>query len=133
MTEKSPGRIRAIVLLLAGQLALGLAANFCFKEGGTDVACRLHYFIGGNLCGILSTVLLMGLYARMNVNVAMVLATSGGFLLMQAAFWMAYQTRLTTVQIGGILMVAAGIMLASMPRPSRAVTAEQAASREAAP
>lgn len=133
MTDRIPGRARAIVLLLAGQFALGLAASFCFKEGGTDAAHRLFYFIGGNCCGILSTVLLMGLYARMNVNVAMVLATSGGFLLMQAAFWLVYQTRLTAIQAGGILMVAAGIVLASIQRPPQAVPSEQDASREAAP
>ena len=104
-------------LLLAGYLALGLATNFCFKEGGTDAAHRLPYFIGGNLLGITSTALLMGVYARMNVNLAMVLATSGAFLLMQCAFWLVYHTHLTAVQITGILMVGAGTVLASL-RPA---------------
>ena len=41
-------------LLLAGYYVIGLAANFCFKEGGTDAAHRLAYFIGGNAFGIIS-------------------------------------------------------------------------------
>jgi drug/metabolite transporter (DMT)-like permease len=115
MNPKHRSGITAI--LLTGYLVIGLAANFCFKEGGTDAAHRLVYFIGGNVLGITSTALLMGVYGRMNVNLAMVLATSGAFLLMQVSFWLAYHTQLTAMQIAGILMVGAGTVLASM-RPA---------------
>ncbi len=105
--------------LLVGYLAIGLAANFCFREGGTDTAHRLAYFVGGNLLGITSTALLMGVYARMNVNLAMVLATSGSFVLVQGAFRLAYHTQLTAMQVAGILMVGAGTALATMSPEKR--------------
>ena len=101
-------------LLLAGYYVIGLAANFCFKEGGTDAAHRLAYFIGGNAFGITSTALLMGMYARMNVNLAMVLGTSGAFLLQQVGFWAVYHTPLTLMQAAGILMVGVGTVMASL-------------------
>lgn len=109
----------AVAARLVGYLAIGLAANFCFKEGGTDAAHRSAYFIGGNALGIASTVLLMGVYARMNVNLAMVLATSGAFLLMQGAFRLVYHTQLTAMQVVGILMVGAGTALATMRSEKR--------------
>ena len=120
-------------LLLAGYLALGLATNFCFKEGGTDAAHRLPYFIGGNLLGITSTALLMGVYARMNVNLAMVLANSGVFLLMQGAFWLTYHTHLAPMQVAGILMVGAGTILASMRPATQSGAGADARARVASP
>ncbi|MDR3709422.1 MAG: hypothetical protein P4L33_14065 [Capsulimonadaceae bacterium] len=108
------GRLPVTAALLIGYYVLSLGANICFKEGGTDGAHRLAYFIGGNAFGITSTALLMGVYARMQVNVAMVLATSGSFLINQAAFWAIYQTPLTAVQGAGILMVGVGTALASL-------------------
>ncbi len=119
--------------LLAGYLVVGLAANFCFKEGGTDTSHRLFWFIGGNVLGITSTSLLMGLYARMNVNLAMVLATSGSFLLMQGAFWIVYHTPLTALQLGGIAMVGAGTVLASLQSEGQREQPALAELQDAAP
>jgi hypothetical protein len=105
-----------ISALMIGYYIIGLGASFCFKEGGTDLHHRLLYFISGNALGITSTVLLMGLYARVQVNVAMVLATSGAFLLTQLAFWLAYHTALTPLQALGIVLIGAGSGMASFTR-----------------
>ena len=110
---QSRGQPGVTAALLAAYFALNLGAGLCIKEGGTDAAHRLMYFVCGNALGITSTAFLMGVYARMNVNLAMVLATSGGFLSVQLVFWLLYRTPLTWVQGLGILMVAAGTALAS--------------------
>jgi drug/metabolite transporter (DMT)-like permease len=111
MTELS--RKSATAALLIGYYVIGLAASVCFKEGGTDPSHRLFYFIVGNALGISSTALLMGVYARMNVNLAMVLATSGSFILGQMTFWLLYHSPLTWLQWLGILLVGAGTAMAS--------------------
>ena len=126
-------RAGIIAALLGGYLAVGLAANFCFKEGGTDTAHRVIYFIGGNALGITSTALLMGVYARMNVNLAMVLATSGAFLLQQTAFWLVYHSPLTVLQATGILMVGVGTVMASIKPAERRADPEPGAVAEAGP
>ncbi len=124
-------RSGVVAALLAGCLAVGLAANFCFKEGGTDAAHRVLYFIGGNALGISSTALLMGVYARMNVNLAMVLATSGAFLLQQTAFWLVYHSPLTVLQATGILMVGVGTVMASIKPAERRTDPEPGAMADA--
>jgi len=96
-------------------LAIGLAANLCFKQSGTDVANRLTYFVAGLTLGIISTVLLIRLYDRMNVNLAMLLATGGAFILFQAACLFLFRTQLTLVQWVGILAVLVGMVLAIKP------------------
>lgn len=102
-----------VILLMIGYCVLGVAAALCFKEGGSDSSSRTFYFIVGNAFGVASTALLMGVYARMNVNLAMVLAVSGNFLLVQAAFWLLYHSPLTSLQCAGILLVGVGIVIAS--------------------
>jgi len=126
-------QVKVTAVLLAGYLAVGLVANFCFKEGGTDAPHRLAYFICGNALGIASTGLLMGVYARMNVNLAMMLATSGGFLLMQGAFWIVYHTPLTALQVAGIALVGAGMVLASVQPARRCETPASDGPRGAVP
>lgn len=101
------------LILLSGFLLLNLAASICFKEGGTDAAHRLHYFIGGNLLGISSTALMMGLYKRMNVNMAMVLATCGSSVVVQLTFWRLYHTPLTGLQVAGIALTVLGTAIAT--------------------
>ncbi len=116
---------RGTLILLAGFLLLNLAASICFKEGGTDAAHRLHYFIGGNVLGISSTALMMGLYKRMNVNLAMVLVTCGSSVLVQLTFWRMYHTPLTVLQVAGIALTILGTAIATgMGGASRKTEAE---------
>ncbi|MEI8241830.1 MAG: hypothetical protein WCI17_01045 [bacterium] len=103
----------ATLALLAVNLLLNLAASICFKEGGTNAAHRWHYFIGGNVLGISATVFMMGIYQRMNANLAMVLVTAGSGLLVQFAFWALYRSPLTGLQWAGIALTVAGSILAT--------------------
>lgn len=119
----------AVLLLLAYYL-FGLGANLCFKEGGTDASHRLWYFIVGNAFGITSTAALMGVYARMQVNLAMVLATSGTFVVVQLAFWLIYHTPLTWLHGVGIVLVGVGTALASRAGQTPADAETAAAVRE---
>ena len=105
-------RRRAATLLMLGYWVVGMAAGLCFKEGGTGPSHRLHYFVAGNVFGISSTALLMGLYAPMNVNLAMVIATSGAFVLFQLTLWSVYRTPITQAQWLGTSLVGVGIALA---------------------
>ncbi len=108
----------ATAFLLVGCLAVNLAASICFKEGGTDQAHRWTFFIGGNALGISATFLMMLIYPRMNVNVAMVFIASGLFILTQALFWMIYHTPLTGLQFLGIGLITSGTVLATWPKPT---------------
>ena len=108
-------KLTLALVLLAGNLTLNLFASLCYKEGGTDSASRWHYFLAGSALGISATVLLMGLYKLMNVNLAMVVTTSGTGLLVQFTFWRLYHTSLTPIQAGGIALTLAGTALASWP------------------
>lgn len=103
----------ATLALLAGILVLNLLASICFKEGGTDAAHRLRYFIGGNVLGISATALVMSLYKRMNANLAIVLVTAGSGLAVQFAFWALYRSPLTALQGLGIALTVAGTVLAT--------------------
>jgi len=106
---------KAITGYFLGYWAIGLAAGVCFKEGGTDSGHRLLYFLLGNVLGISSTWFLVRLYARMNVNLAMLVASGGGFIIFQVALWLIYHVRLTLLQWAGILMVAAGMVMTLWP------------------
>ncbi|HEY3415575.1 MAG TPA: hypothetical protein VGM23_01710 [Armatimonadota bacterium] len=108
-------------LLFLGHFGLQLALGLCFREGGVHPANYWPCFIGGNIFGITSTALLMGVYARMNVNLAMLLASSGTFLLTQLVFWQLFHTPLTGLQGAGILLIALGIALASRMEESNTV------------
>jgi hypothetical protein len=105
--------------LMAGYYVVGLCANICFKEGGTDAAHRLQYFIGGNILGITSTALLMGVYSRMQVNIAMLAASVGTFVLVQATFWVAYHSAVTPLQFAGIALAGIGSAMATARGPER--------------
>ncbi len=108
---------RAVIMLLLGNWALGVLATLCFKEGGTDPGHRIMYFIIGNVLGISSTAVLMCIYSKMNVNLAMVIAGSGGFILQQFSLWMLYSTRLSPLQWAGIAVICIGAGMASFASP----------------
>ena len=108
-------RRQAIILLLLGYWAFGVAGGLLATEGGSDEAHRWLYFIATNAMGIPSTALLMGVYSRMNVNLAMVIATSGAFVLGQLALWAVYRAPITLTEWIGIGLVGVGIALAVRP------------------
>ncbi len=123
-------RVGYTAALLIGYYVINLAASLCFREGGTDGAHRLFYFIIGNALGITSTVLLMGLYARMQINLALLLVTSGSFTLVQFTFWLVYHSALTWAQVLGIVLVGVGTIMATRVSQAPAVVGPAAATRE---
>ena len=122
---------RATLLLIVGYWLLSTAVGLCSKEGGANPERWWLYFLLTNAMGIPSTWLLMKTYARMNVNLALVLAGSGAFICMQLTFWGVYRTPLTSVQWAGILAVCGGTILATWTSQPQA--ASPAATAEAAP
>ncbi len=88
---------------LLGYSLLGLAANFCFKECGTHPDRTWFYFILGNTFGPLSLIFLMGVYARMNANLAAALSMGLSAISVQVAFWWVYKTHLAPIQWLGFL------------------------------
>lgn len=109
-----------VVGLLAGYWVLAVAGGVCFKQGGTDEAHRLAYFIGGNALGIGATWFMMRLYSHLNVNVAMILCLSGAYTFTQGLFWLLYRADLAPLQWLGIAIVLLGSALATWQRGPRA-------------
>ena len=81
-------------------------AQILFKYGSSNANRWLLFFILGNVFGASSIWLLMLLYRHMNVNVALALAAGGGFLFCQLAVALVYHSRLSFVQVIGILGIA---------------------------
>jgi len=145
---------KATTVYLIGYWVIGLAANILFKEGGTAAGHRLlylvlgnvlgitsahgqeagryvFYFVLGNAMGITSTWFLVRLYARMNVNLAMLLAVGGAFISFQVALWLIYQAQLTFLQCAGNVTVLAGMILTLWPgRPATSQAPIQNPSQE---
>lgn len=94
--------------------AMQAVAQVLFKYGSTAPERWLFGFLGGNVFGASSIWLLMLLYRAMNPNVALGLATAGGFLCAQAAVALLFRSSLTLVQVGGMLAVAGGMALFTM-------------------
>ena len=122
---------KATIACFLGYWAIGLAAGVCFKEGGTDPDHRLMYFLLGNVLGITSTWFLIRIYARMNVNMAMLVAGGGAFIIFQVALWLIYQAQLTFLQCAGNVTVLAGMILTLWPgRPATSQAPIQNPSQE---
>ena len=112
-------KLKSTTVYFLGGWVFGLAAGICFKEGGTDAAHRLEDFILGNALGITSTWFVIRIYARMNVNLALLIRTGGAFIIFQTALWQIYDARLTLVQWAGILTVLIGMVLSLWPRRTK--------------
>ena len=105
------------MVLLVIYWVLGVAQGLCFKQGGTDVAHRVPYFIAGITLGITSTWFIMKIYTRMNANLAMVVTGGVCFLGFQLAAWCLWRAPLTPLQWIGIATVLAGTLMATWHRP----------------
>jgi|GEM_PF-793969 len=106
-------RYGLVIPLLLANWILVTFANLCFKEGGTEAGHRLLYLIIGSILGISGSAVLMGIYSRMNVNLALVISGSGSFILTQFVFWKVYDTPLTPLQWAGISIVFIGTGMAA--------------------
>ncbi len=95
-------------------LIFNTLASVCFKEGGTDRAHKLQYFIIGNTFGPLSVIFLMILYKRMHANLALALAVGLATVVVQIAFLFLYKQYLQWWQWGGIAILTVGVAMVMM-------------------
>jgi small multidrug resistance pump len=105
-------KARATILFFVCYWTVGVAAGLCFAAGGTDAGHWWRYFLAGNALGITSTWFLIKIYARMNVNLAMLVAGGGAFVIFQGASWLLFRAQVSLAQWAGILVVLAGMTLA---------------------
>jgi multidrug transporter EmrE-like cation transporter len=94
--------------------AMQVLAQVIFKWGSDTPGRFVHGFIGGNLFGASSILLLMRLYKTMNVNVALGLGIGGGFLLGQVALALIFRSRVSLVQSCGIAAMVVGMLMLAM-------------------
>jgi hypothetical protein len=88
-----------------------IVAHVLFKFGSTSASRWLPCFIGGNVVGASSILILMKLYTMMNPHVTMGLALGGGFLCAQAAIALIFRSSVSIPQCVGILAIAIGMTL----------------------
>ncbi|UCH35260.1 MAG: hypothetical protein JSV65_02595 [Armatimonadota bacterium] len=104
------------VLWLVIFAVMQAAAQVIFKYGAATPGRWLPGFIGGNVFGASSIWFLMLLYKTMNPNVALGLATAGGFLCAQAALAILFRSHVSLVQWTGMLAIAFGMALVTTAR-----------------
>lgn len=97
-----------------------VVAQLFFKWGSASSANWLWGFLGGNLFGFSSIWLLMLVYRDINPNVALGLATAGGFLFSQIALALVFKTTISPMQWAGILAIIAGVVLLAGGGPEQA-------------
>ena len=93
---------------------LQVSAGLLFKFGALHKEHWLATFILGNVMGVVSIYFLIGVYRHLNPNVGEAICRGGYFVLIQIAFVLVYNSRLTPAQWGGIAMIIAGICVVSL-------------------
>ncbi len=93
---------------------LQVTAGLVFKYGSLHKEYWWHGFIWGNVLGIISIYFLMRVYHDLNPNLGEAICRGGRFVLLQLAFVLFFQSRLNTIQWGGIAMIVAGIFVVSL-------------------
>ncbi len=88
-------------------------AQLLFKWGSLSDKYWLTGFLLGNLFGFSSIWLLMLVYKNIQPNVALGLATSGGFVLSQIAIVLIFKSSLAPIQWIGMLTIVIGVVLLS--------------------
>ena len=96
--------------------AMQTAAQIFFKAGTFKEHPErwLPCFIAGNVFGASSIWILMILYKAMNVNIALAVGAGGAFLVVQIILAWVFRSQLTMVQWAGIVVIAAGMVMASL-------------------
>lgn len=109
-----PRWVISLVVFWAMQVFASVAFKYGSKTGAHD---RRWYagFIGGNVVGATSVLLMMEVYGAMkdNPNLAAVLVTSGAFIGSQIALALIFRSRLAVRQWAGIVLVAVGTAAAA--------------------
>lgn len=93
---------------------LQVTAGLVFKYGALHKVYWWHSFVVGNVLGMISIYFLMRVYHDLNPNLGEAICRGGRFVLLQLAFVLVFQSRLNTIQWGGIAMIVAGIFVVSL-------------------
>ena len=93
---------------------LHVTTHVCLKFGSTDATRWWPSFVVGNVFAVMAALVLMKTYTGMNANVALALCAGGGFLLAQTTIFVAFRSKLSAVQIVGIIAITLGIALLSI-------------------
>lgn len=109
-----------IPLLLSVFLALQVVANVLFKYGSLHPGRYWAAFALGNIVGVSSIWFMMQIHQRMNANVAMAVAGGCTFVLVQAALFLLFDSRLNLVQCAGIAAILAGTLVTVLGGDARA-------------
>lgn len=110
-----------------------IVAHVLFKFGSASTSRWVPCFVGGNVVGVSSILILMKLYATMNPNVALGLALGGGFLCAQAAIAIIFRSSVSIPQYAGILAIAIGMTLLAAgdkANSSKSDSAQQASAQD---
>ena len=96
--------------------AFQVIAALLFKWSGSPSGHYWGGFVGGNLFGVTSIVMLINLYRVWPAGMVLGVATGGAFLLNQLAMFAVYRESLTLGGWCGIAMILAGILLVSFAK-----------------
>ena len=103
--------MRSTIVMLVSFWALQAAAAVCFKYGSTSDALWWPMFWTGHAFGVVSIVIIMALYRRMNANVALGLCVGGAFLSSQVTMAVLFDSALSPMQWTGMFTITGGMML----------------------
>lgn len=93
---------------------LQVGAGLLFKMGAVYKECWLLGFVLGNILGITSICFLMHVYKHLNPNVSEAICRGGYFVLIQIAFILVFNSRLSFVQWCGMFFIIFGIFIVSL-------------------
>ena len=106
----------SIVSWVALFVASQAMCQVVFKYGSLTRGAALSYWIGANVIGVAGSYILIILYRKMNVNVAMGVAFGLSFLVTQVVLALVFRSRLSLVQDLGVVLITAGVFaLAAFP------------------
>jgi small multidrug resistance pump len=105
-----------VLVFWAAQVFAVLAFKWGSESPDPEQAKRRWWmgFIGGNIVGVSSVWLLMLLFQVMNQNVAFGIGSGGAFLLGQLGVAIIWRSRLTRIQIGGLIAMTVGMLMLGM-------------------
>lgn len=106
----------SIVMWLALFVASQAICQVMFKYGSMTRGPALSHWIMANVIGVAGSYILIILYRKMNVNVAMGVAFGLSFLVTQTVLAFVFRSRLSLLQGAGVVLIALGIFaLAAFP------------------
>jgi len=105
------------ILTVVGFWTMQVFSQLFFKWGSAGDSRWFLGFLGGNLFGLFSVLLLMFAYKSIDPNTAFGICTGGAFILGQLALALMFRSELSLLQWIGIGVTAAGMILFAAAKP----------------